>query len=265
MRIRTILLLLPCMSILAACGDDDDGGNAAAVQPATLNASVAKTNVTTTLQGLENVRTNPNDVSGAVSLLANAASQSQSAFTASAPTATRSYSGGLELATGIAPRTFGGPGCECQGGNCTFTNCSLDASGTSSSGSLSSKVTVNGALSFDVGTGHMVCTKLSYSFDTALQGTTGSFTSGGTFTEDCDVTITETTIKGFIHVTGSAAGSVASTASNGAYSSSFDDTWTYDVTWSPSATGTVHVKGSNTTSYGGYTQSYAGEGDVVLP
>lgn len=237
-------------------GEADDAPPA---QAATVNKQVAGSVAQSTISALS-ATVSGTEGAASAGALAAVAQSSQSLLSSSGVGTTRSP---LTLEGAVAPLAFGGPGCECTATECTFTNCS-PLSGTSASGSYA--YTVDGYYSW--ADGHVVCRDLKYSFSTS-GGAGGLSSSNLDVTLNCDVTITSTSIDGFIRSAGSSSADLGGQNTQYAYSASWDVTTKFQsVTFGTNRTptgGSMHVEGTTSTNYGGQAVKSEGKADVSFP
>lgn len=270
MKMKHVAVVMGVGLMVVACGDDDDSSKPA-TQTATVNKDVAKSNAQSTITAVS-ATTGSTENGASVGQLSGAASGSGSLLeTNAAGTGTRSLAQGLNfnIEGGIHPLDIGDPGCQCTGTSCSFSNCSFGTNGTSG-GAV--QFTIDGSYSW--GNGHVTCGNLKYTFkatnlggDVGTSGSTGSIgiSTDTVVTMNCDITVTDTTITGFIQT----AGNSATNLGQQAISSSWDIKSTYNSVTFDKATknatgGSVNVKGTVNAVYGGQSFNYAGEGDVTF-
>jgi hypothetical protein len=264
MRIRDLAWFAGVVVMLTACGDDDDKP---AAQPATVNKQAAASNAQSTIAALSQTVSASGDIGpSSAGLLSSVAQSSQSLLTAQGgATGTRSLASALFLDDGsLHTLTDPAPGCTCTATGCTFTNCS-PASGSTASGQYS--FTIDGSYSW--GGGHIECKDLTYTFNANGVGASVGYSTNLVVTLNCDLTITSTLIKGTLRSAGSSSTNIAGQNTQGAYSSTWDVTTTYndvtfDTTHRPTG-GSLHVQGTTSVNVAGQSQSYAGSADVTFP
>ena len=262
MKIRSWLVCMGIAASVVACGEDDE--DKAAAQPASVNEQVATQSVQDAITALASVSTASGGPSSA-SALATVAQSSQNLLQAKQPgTTPSSVASGLTIEDGIAPLDLDSPGCTCTETSCTFSNCSP------STGSSQFSFTIDGSYSW--GGGRVQCNDLKYTFGGSNSGTPGAnigFSTKVVVTINCDITVTETMIKGFIQSAGSSSTEIAGQNTQGAYSSEWNVKTTYaDVTFNDSKQptgGSVKVEGTTSVTAGGQTQSYAGSAEIRFP
>jgi hypothetical protein len=253
-------------ALTAACGSDDDKP---AAQPASVNKQLAVANTQDTITALSaSLASASADVGPAIATsLAVVAEGSQRLLQAQGGSATtQSTASALTGEPTIHPLDLGGPGCTCTANDCTFTNCSF-ASGDEDGSQFS--FAIDGSYSW--GNGHVRCDHLKYTFDGSSAGGEGAtgYTTNVVVTLDCDMTISATSLKGFLQSAGSTTASIAGQSTQGTYSSNWDVKTTYndvtfDSTHEPTG-GSIHVEGTTSVSVGSQTQSFAGSADVTFP
>jgi hypothetical protein len=268
MKIKHLAAVMSVGLMVVACGDDDDSSKPAA-QPAQVNNQAVKANVQSSITALSSTIGKDGNTGGAsIGSLAGVANGGASMLQPTAGAGTRSVAQGLNVEGGVHQLDLGDPGCQCTGTSCTFTACSWGSSSTGSGGSF--KFTIDGSYSWDGG--HIKCNNLKYTFEgdnlgsinTGSGGPSGSIGTQTVVTLNCDMTVTSSSINGFIQSTGSATTSVGSTS----YSSNFDIKMTYNnVTYASGAPtgGSVKVEGTGSTNAGGQSYNYAGSGEVTFP
>lgn len=265
MMMRNWVGFVAVAALIVACSDDEEP----AKQPASVNKQAAASNAQSTITALASTQSGSGESAGqsSASGLAGVAQSSQSLLQAQpGTTGTQSIASALFVEGGVQPLDLNGPGCTCTATSCTFTNCA--AGGSTGSGSFS--FTVDGTYSW--GGGHVECKNLKYTFDGSGSGAGGAaigFSTNVVVTLTCDLTLTSSSLKGFLQSVGSSSTEIAGQNTQGAYSSSWDVKTTYnDVSYDSSkrATGgSVHVEGTTSVTAGGQTQSFAGAADVTFP
>lgn len=258
MNIKHLAVCMGVALMAVACGDDDDDSKPAA-QTATVDQGQAKANAQATISALS-ATLNGGENGASVGALSGAAQSSQGLLSYQPGAAgTRSVAQGLNLETGgVHPLDIGDPGCSCTGTSCTFSSCSF--------GSASTTFKIDGSYSW--GGGHVVCNNLKYTFestnDVASSGAAG-YATNMVVTLNCDLTVTETSINGYIQ----SAGNTSSSLGGQTYATTWDIRSTYNnVTFNAShqATGgSLAVNGTASVSAGGQTYNYAGSGEVTFP
>jgi len=235
------------------CGGDDDEQPAA--QQATVNEQAAKSSASSSIAAVKPIATSSDGLAtsgpGAAFALVGAASGMLSSIQ---PTSGQGAAA-FRLPYQASPiksihQAVQSGTCDCTETACNFENC------TDSSAGFSYKL--NGSIAYE--NGHMTCT--DFSFEMSLDG---SSSGGGTFTAvynlDCDVTLTETSIDGNLHLSGEMESNYGGQAANATYDVSVDYN---DVTWDANGTptgGSVDVSASM--SYNG--QNYSADGSVSFP
>ncbi|HVH41477.1 MAG TPA: hypothetical protein VM925_04010, partial [Labilithrix sp.] len=215
MKIRSWLAFASMTVLMVGCGDDEEDTPPA--QPAEVNKQVAASTAQSTILALSATTSGTNAGASSVSSLASVAQSSQSLLQAQPGGATtQSIASAFTVADGIAPRDFDAPGCSCTETSCTFTNCSPN------SGSQYS-FTIDGTYSW--AGGHVKCENLKYTFGGSNAGGAGTNIGISTkvaVTLNCDITITASSIKGFVQSAGSSSTEIAGRDTQGTYSSTWD-------------------------------------------
>lgn len=242
---------------------DMDAVQSPPAQPATVNKQAAASVAQGTIGALSATVNGGGGASSAGSLAAVAQS-SQSLLQSGSP-GTASTRSALEVEVevqgALSPLDMNGPGCTCTKTECTFDNCSPLAGGN---GKGSYAYTIDGYYSW--ADGHIVCRDLMYTFS----GSNGAVSSTNVaVTLNCDVTVTSSSIDGFIRSAGSSSANVAGQTTQYAYSASWDVTTkfqkvTFGTDKQPSG-GSMHVEGTTTANYGGQEMKSSGSADVSFP
>ncbi|MBP9114247.1 MAG: hypothetical protein KBF88_15650 [Polyangiaceae bacterium] len=168
-----IISVLAVSALVIGCGSSDEP----ATSGGTMNEQAAKQNVAQSTMGISTAVDKDQGEAGAT-LLMQAAQAGQG---------TVSPSEGAALGAMDGIRLQAGPGCECAGQSCTFTNCSP-----------SNGVTINGKFSW--AGGKVTCTDYTWDISGAQAG-------GFTYkiVLNCDLTVVAgTSIDGFISSAGEA-------------------------------------------------------------
>lgn len=261
MKIHHWLACIGVAALVGACGGDEDEGPAA--QPAEVNKQAAAQTAQGTISALTSA-TGENAGQASASSLASVAMSSQNLIQASpGATTPQSVSSGLSIDGLVRPLGADRPGCTCTATSCTFSDCDLGMGG----GQYSFKI--DGSYSW--GDGHVQCKDLKYTFggSNAGAGASAAFSTKLVVTLNCDVTVTSTMIKGFIHSVGSSSTEVAGQDTQAAYSSNWDVKVTYnDVTFGDSKQptgGSMRVEGTTSVNAGGQSQAFAGTSEMSFP
>lgn len=258
MNMRNALVWMTMAMSVVACGDDEEDAKDNS-QPATVNKQAATATAQSTIAALSATTTGGDVGISSATSLSSVAQSSQSLLTPQAPGAsTKSFASALKIEEVIGTLDESSPGCNCTATSCTFSNCKP------SSGS--SQFTIDGSYSW--GGGHVECKSLKYVFGTDGAGPSVGFSTKVEVTLNCDLTISATTIKGYLQSAGSSSTEVAGQSTAGAYSSSWDIKTTYnDVTFSngqPTG-GSMKVEGTTTTSAAGQQQAFSGSAEISFP
>ncbi|MFO0735457.1 MAG: hypothetical protein U0270_06245 [Labilithrix sp.] len=257
MNIKQLAVCMGVALTVVACGDDE--ADKPAPEIATVDNAAAKSSATATITALAST-VNGSENGASVGALSAAAQSSQSLLSAQPAAGTRSVAQGLGLDTeSIHVLDIGDPGCSCTATSCTFNACSFGA--TNNNGSVS--FTIDGSYSW--GGGHVVCSDLKYTFSGNNLGG-GTLSTNTVVTLNCDLTVTDSSIDGFVQ----SSGSTSTNLGQNAYSSTWDVRSTYhrvtfDRTTHQATGGSLTVNGTATTTAGGQTRQYAGSGEVTFP
>lgn len=244
---------LVSLAQLTACSSSDDEQKPAGT-PGTVNQQSAKQSSTSMVTGVSTA-IDSNNGNGSLAQLISGAQQAQGIVTPSAGTApaTTSFGGvGLRDALGTVSQALSSCDTACSGTSCTFNACSTDGAGS---------VVVNGTLSWTGG--NLKCVNLTYDIDQSKQG--GATTK---ITLDCDVTVTASTLKGYVKSTGSVslgnlladAGPAAAGIGNVSWTS---NTQFNDVKYTAGKPTSGSVTVDATTTAGG--QTYTGTANITYP
>ncbi|MBX3231154.1 MAG: hypothetical protein KIT84_37460 [Labilithrix sp.] len=246
------------------CDSEDPEPEAPPAQPAQVNEQIAASMAQSTIGALS---ASAGAGGSSAASLAAVAQSSQGLLQSSSPGApgTRSVASALDVAGGaVGLRDLDGPGCTCTATECNFVRCSPLSASTSSGGY---EFTIDGYYSW--ADGHVVCRDLKYTFSASGASTGGLSASNVDVTLSCDLTVTSSSIDGFIRSAGATSTSIAGQSTQFAYSSSWDVTTTFDdVTFGASRAptgGSMHVEGTTSVTYGDQTTRSAGKADVTFP
>jgi hypothetical protein len=262
MKTKSWWMLLGMAVLVVACGDDEEEKPAA--QPAAVNKQLAAQTAQSTIAAVGSISDSSAGGSSASSL-SSVAQASQNLLTAQAPgTSTKSVASALNIGGEIHPLDLNGPGCTCTETSCTFSNCSAGSSG-------GSQFTIDGSYSW--GGGHIECKNLKYTFGASGAGASSGgvgFNAKVNVTLNCDMTVTATSLKGYMQSAGSSTTEIAGGGqAQGTYSSNWDVKTTFnDVAFGDNKQptgGSIHVEGTTSVTAAGQSQTFAGSADVTFP
>lgn len=237
--------------VLTGCGGDDEAEKPAG-NPGTANPRAATSTTTSAITALQ-VAIKPssggtNSGQASANQLSGAAQSAQSLVTA-APAGTAGIAS-VASALEILADPPGGVTGSCE---CTETSCTFKACGTA-------QVVMDGTYSW--GGGHIEAKGLTYT----IKAGGGGAIADVKINLDCDLNVTDTTIKGTFR----SKGDTTSSLGTATYSSSWDTSIQFnDVTFpkgggAPTA-GSEHVEGSVSTTVAGIAQTYVASFDVTFP
>jgi hypothetical protein len=244
------------MLVLACGGDDEEEEQKPAGQPGTTNEQGAVAATQGTIQAVSSLTGSDaaNSGTSSANLLGSAAQQTQSIVQPAAGGQGQSQTqslGELVNLNGFRPQNTP-PGysgtCECTETSCTFTACK------------GPNISIDGTYSW--GGGKLVAKGLKYT----LTGIGGGASVDATWTLDCDMAITATSIDGTFATTGT----TKSTAGNYTVEASWDNKLTFKQVTFPAGGGaptggSEHVVGSYSIIVNGQPQVYSGDFEVKFP